>query len=446
MFSAIISYFKPAPAIERITDLKLLTRSYRKWRVRAFLGAYIGYMGYYVTRQAISPVAHLFKSANHLTDHQYGLLISSALLAYGICKFFSGMLADRGDIRKLFAFGLLFSSSINLFFGYISSFAWLLFFWTVSQMLQTIGSAACTRVFVYWFSPRERTRTWLLWDSSQTLGTMIIALLAGIILSLSKVFPWLDWRWVFIASGIWGIATSFYILLSMADTPVSVGLSPIEEYMHMRHLVICPKKEKGNYWKILCKYVLSNKYIWVLCLANFFSYFGKYVIFSWSAVFLESRFLDVATIPFIFTINPLLGSFGAITAGFVSHYLFDGECLPVGVLSFAGFAICSYLFYLYAGTQHIWITCICIGLLGFFGAAISGLLAVAVSFLTVKESAAAANGLFGIVGYAGGFFAGIGAATIKMLWNWDGVFFACVMGCMVGILLVLLVHQNVYRR
>lgn len=438
MLKKFIDWFKPLPpAAEKITDPAEIDKQYKRWRLRLFISAYIGYAMYYVTRQNLNPIAHVFKAETGITDNQFGLMVSISLIAYGVGKFISGMLADKSNIRVFLAFGLMASSVINLFFGYLTSFFLLVLFWTLNQAFQSMGFPPIARIFAYWFSPKERASKWTLWASAHTVGISIAAIIAAVILKLMDITPLVHWQYVFVLSGILGLITSFYILRNVTDTPVSVGLPPVEEYTGCQQLVTKQADEGESYWVLLRKYVLTNKYIWILSVAFLCVYFVRYVTLSWAAIFLDSRELSKASIPLIFTLNPLVGALGGITAGILTDKVFHGRCTPANVIYFILLGISAYGFYLFAGPGNLFLTCFFIAALGFFVDGPQNLINVQISLLTTKESVAAACGFCGLFGYLGGFLAGSGASFIKDHWGWAGVFNACIIACVVGVLLVM---------
>ena len=440
MFTKLLDWFKPLPpAAEKITDPAEIDKQYKRWRWKLFISAYIGYAMYYVTRQNLNPIAHVFKAETGITNEQFGLMVSISLIAYGVGKFISGMLADKSNIRVFLAFGLMASSVINLFFGYLTSFYLLVIFWTLNQAFQSMGFPPIARIFAYWFSPKERASKWTLWASAHTVGISIAAILAGLILKYMDIFPWIQWQFVFVLSGILGILTSFFILANVTDTPESVGLPPVEEYMKVEQLVVKEKSDGDSYMTLLRKYVLTNKYIWILSIAFLCVYFVRYVTLSWAAIFLESRHLSKASIPLIFTINPLVGALGGITAGFLTDKVFRGRCSPANIIYFVLLALSAYGFYIFAGPDKVFLTCFFIGAIGFFVDGPQNLLNVQISFLTTKESVAAACGFCGLFAYIGGFMAGSGASFILNHWGWAGVFNSCIVASIIGVLLVLTV-------
>ena len=50
----ILRFFKPAPYTEEIQDQEVVAKSYKHWRLRIFLGMYVGYAFYYFTRKSFT--------------------------------------------------------------------------------------------------------------------------------------------------------------------------------------------------------------------------------------------------------------------------------------------------------------------------------------------------------------------------------------------------------
>ncbi|MDR0646010.1 MAG: MFS transporter [Elusimicrobiota bacterium] len=433
MLSKLLAWFQPLPdAAVKITDQDEVKKQYRSWRIKLFISAYVGYAMYYLTRQNLSPIAHVFKTETGITNEQYGFMVSTSLIAYGIGKFLSGMLADKSNIRVFLASGLMGSSLINLFFGFLPSFPFFVFFWTLSQGFQSMGFPPIARIFAYWFTPKERASRWTLWASAHTIGITLAAVVAFIVLKTGV----LSWHFVFVIPGIIGLTTSIWLLFNLTDKPSSVGLPSIEEYSGIEAPVKKQQSEE-SYWKILFKYVLVNKYIWILSFAFLCIYFVRYVTLSWAAIFLESRNLSKASIPLIFTLNPFVGAAGGIFAGWITDKYFKGRCTPANIIYFALLAASAYCFYIFAGPDKIFLTCFFIGAVGFFVDGPQNLVNVQISLLTTKEAVAAACGFCGLFGYIGGFAAGSGASWILNNWGWAGVFNSCIVASILGVLLVM---------
>ncbi|MCL2888643.1 MAG: MFS transporter [Elusimicrobia bacterium] len=448
----LVSLFKPmSDAQLPLTDEQQIKKTFRKMRIKMFFAMYLGYVMYYFTRKNIAPVANVFKEQAGITIAQYGLMGTIAYGAYGVGKFISGMLADRCNLRFFMATGLFLSSVINLFFGFIHTFWIMAFFWGASNAAQSMGFPPVSRGLVTWFSSKERATKWTLWSSAHTVGTAGVAILAGALLLLVNakftlfghqivMADYISWRSVFYVPGILGILTSLYLMKALIDKPECCGLPAVDKYHNCEAPTIKTKDEQ-SYWDILKKYVLKNPYVWYLSIAYIFIYYIRFATLDWSTIFLSDvKHMDAGSLPFLYSIMPLIGMFGGIFGGWAADKFFNGRCSPINI----GFLICLvfvvYGFYLFSGPQNIPVTAFFLGAVGFFVDGPQNLVGgVQVSRITVKESIGAACGFSGMFGYFGAMLSGSGAAFIIKHWGWQGLYASCAISAFISMLLVALV-------
>ncbi|MDR0292139.1 MAG: MFS transporter [Elusimicrobium sp.] len=445
----LLSLFRPLPdAPEKIKDEKEIKRLYRRMRIKMFFSMYLGYVAYYFTRKNVAPIAHIFMNESGLTIEQYGWMGTIAYLTYGIGKFLSGMLSDKSNLKAFMACGLFVSSIVNLFFGYIHTFWILAFFYGVNNAFQSMGFPPVARGLVTWFSSKERATKWTLWSSAHTVGTTGVAWLAGgLLLLVAAKFTlggktivmadYISWRSVFYVPGIIGIITSVHLFYSLVDKPSNLGLPDIETHSGS---VAPTRAEKAEmpYWEVLKKYVLKNPYLWSLAIAYVFIYYIRFVTLDWATIFLgEVKNMDKNSLPFLYSIMPLIGTFGGIFSGWLADKFFNGRCAPVNIIFLFILIFAVYAFYLYSGPEHILLTAVLLGAVGFFVDGPQNLAGgVQVSRITVKESVAAACGFSGMFGYFGATLSGRGAAYIISHYGWSGLYFSCAVSAFLAIFFV----------
>jgi OPA family glycerol-3-phosphate transporter-like MFS transporter len=83
---------------------------------------------------------------------------------------------------------------------------------------------------------------------------------------------------------------AFYIYNRLCDTPQSEGLPPIEEYNndYPEGMEDHEDRERELTMKeLLFHYVLTNKYVWLLAFANFFTYIARYSMLDWGPMYLR---------------------------------------------------------------------------------------------------------------------------------------------------------------
>jgi sugar phosphate permease len=422
---------KPLPNAQNpIKDEREIAKKYKYWRIKMFFGMYVGYVVYYFTRKNLSYAAPSFISELGVTKMEFGILGSTMYVTYGIGKFLSGMLADRCNIRAFMAFGLIGSSIINLFFGFLPSLPMLTFFWGVNGALQSMGFPPVAKGLVYWFSPSERATKWTLWSSAHTVGTALVGILAGCCIAAGH------WKAAFYIPGILGLIVGIGLLFALTDKPSSVGLPPVEEY----HNDILPiKKQSGlTHWQTLTKYVFGNPYLWALAIAYIFVYFVRFATLDWSTIFMTERGIAADRAAYLLVFMPFIGSLGGISAGWLADRLFKGRCAPINIVYL--FLLIFSLWGMYKFTDaetSWWVIALFLSLVGFFVDGPQNLVGgVQASRITVQESVSAATGFTGMFGYIGAFLSGIGAAFLIERWGWYGIFVACGISCVAAMLFI----------
>ncbi|MDR1259794.1 MAG: MFS transporter [Endomicrobium sp.] len=426
MLLKFINWIKPMPDAKiQLTDEKEIAKKYRAWRIRMFLGMYIGYMFYYFTRKNISYVAPLFINELNLTKVSFGVLNSAMAIAYGVGKFLCGMIADKCNTRTFMAFGLIGSSIVNLFFGFLPSLPILVFFWGLNGGFQSMGFPPVAKALVYWFSQNERGTMWTLFGSARMCGVTLIGILASFFIAINH------WRAVFYIPGIIGIITGIGMLFVLTDTPSSIGLPAIEVFRKD----IPPLKKQGNLsrWQVLTKYVFCNKYIWFIAIASTFMYFIRFATLDWSAIFMVERGIHPKTAASLLVLTPLLGTLSGVSSGYICDKFFKSRCVPISIVCLSLLIGSLWGMYHFTNSQTpLWIVGLFLSLVGFF---IEGpqcvALGVLLSRLTLQESAAAALGFSGMFQYLGTFLSGIGAALIIEKYGWHGIFVTCGIFCII---------------
>lgn len=137
-----IGFLKPAKYIEPIT--KDVDNTYKSYRLRMFLVAYIGYMAYYFVRSTLALAKpELIKDGFSMS--QVGLLGSALAVAYGLSKFIMGNVSDRSNPRYFLAMGLILSAGCNFLMPNFLSFSVLFVLMLLNGWVQGMGWPPCGR-------------------------------------------------------------------------------------------------------------------------------------------------------------------------------------------------------------------------------------------------------------------------------------------------------------
>lgn len=429
----IFAFLQPAPHCERL-PADQIDSSYKKYRYQNFLGIFIGYATYYLLRGNFSlAIPYLIKDG--YTKTQLGLVSSALLVAYGISKFIMGNLSDHSNPRYFIATGLTISILVNMMLGCsvwaTSSLVVMYLLMFIGGWAQGMGAPPCYRTVAHWFAPSERGRVMSIWNVSHNIGASLLCLISMAAISL------LTWRSIFYLPSLIAIVLTMVILILMCDTPQSVGLMPIEEYSKettvnkTNDIAIDSEKELSGK-EIIFKYVIVNKHVWFLAMANVFVYFIRYGVSSWAPTYLTEvknlainrSFLGPAT-------YEIAGIIGILLCGFLSDKLFKGNRAIVSIICMILVGLGIILYWLSHSQVSIYFALLLIGMF-IYGPVM--LVGVQVLDIMPKKAVGTTIGLLGLFGYWGGTIAataGFGCLVDHL--GWDGGFIILMVSSILAI-------------
>lgn len=407
---------------------------YSQYRMRVFIGIFIGYAGYYLVRKNISLMIPSLEEAYGYSKSQQGLILGATSLCYGLSKFMMGWVSDRSNAKVFLTLGLLGSALISCAYGLFpalfSSYALLIVLMGLNGWFQGMGWAPCGRVMVHWFSVGERGSKMAVWNVAHNVGQSIPALFVslGAVALIGQSAPML-------IPGMCALVVAGLSYYFVEDTPASVGLPPVEEYKgekpqtherHSRHLT--PRQE-------FYYYVLYNKYLWYLALANLFIYLARYAVIDWLPIYLiQERHFSPELAGFSYSLYELAGIPGTLLCGWMSDRYFQGRRAPAGVLFMVLVSIVLYIYWFLPNDQVVLIN-FCVLALGFliYGPVmLVGLHAIDLVPKSVAGTAAGFTGLFGYVG--GATCANALFGWIVDSYGWNGGFILLFFSCAAAIL------------
>ena len=412
----LFDWFKPAPYKPEMTDAAQVKQRYKYWRLRVFVGMYVGYIFYYFTRKSFTFAMPALMLDLGFSKSDLGILGSILSITYGGSKFLSGILSDRANPRFFMGIGLMLTGVFNICFGLSSSLGFFALFWGVNGWFQGWGWPPCARLLTHWYSQKERGTWWGFWNTSHSVGGALIPLIAAFCAQ-----SW-GWRFALYVPGALCILIGFFVMFCLRDTPQSLALPPIEKYKNDYPTANKEQEKEVSMKEILFKFVLKNRYIWQLAVAYFFVYIIRTAINDWSVLYLvETKgfsLLTAGACVFWFEIG---GIFGSLAAGWASDKIFSGKRGPINVIfSLAVIFALSALWLAPAGSALIgFVVMFAIGFL-IFGPQM--LIGMAAAELSHKKAAGTATGFVGWIAYLGAATAGYPLGKMAQEWGWYGFF------------------------
>lgn len=393
MLKSILNFYRvsqPRPCNgESLSDQK-----YRLKRLQwsTFLAATFGYGLYYVCRLSLNVVKKTIVDEGIFSETELGIIGAVLFFTYAVGKFTNGFMADRSNINRFMATGLLVTALINLCLGFVNSFILFAILWGISGWFQSMGAASCVVGLSRWFTDRDRGSFYGFWSASHNIGEAMTFIVVASIVSA------LGWRYGFMGAGLVGLIGALIIWRFFHDSPQSEGLPAVN--------APAEKKEKNaletEEFNRAQKAVLRNSAIWILAFSSAFMYISRYAVNSWGVFYLEAQkgysTLDAS---FIISISSVCGIVGTMFSGVISDKFSGGRrnapALIFGLMNV--FALC--LFLLVPGV-HFWLDALAMILFGLgIGVLIcflGGLMAVDIA---PRNASGAALGVVGIASYIG---------------------------------------------
>jgi MFS transporter, OPA family, glycerol-3-phosphate transporter len=296
--------------------------------------------------------------------------------------------------------------------------------------VQGMGYGPCTRGLSHWYSAKERGTIFGVWNVSHNIGGGIAGYLAA------KCADMWGWQSAFYVPGIIAMLGAIYLFWRMRDTPQAEGLPPVEEFKND-----WPQHEKEtheqelSFKEMFLKYILPNKMLWVLAIANMFVYIARYSMVDWGPTYLkEVKGASLTEGGFSTTVIEFAGALGMLSMGWLSDKL-GGRRGRVSVIAMIPLVL-AFAAIRIVPADMLWLDMMLFGVIGFcvyVPVMFSGVMSLD---LTSKKAVGTAAGFVGFFGYVGRVIQGKGLGWISQNYGWDAGLWAVLISA--GIAMVLL--------
>ncbi len=437
----------PAYKPER-TDAKVNSDYWSK-RLQVFIGIFIGYAGFYLVRKNFSMAIPEMEPFGFGKD-ELSIVLSMNAIAYALSKFLMGSVSDRSNARVFLPLGLILSSLAMMFmivpmvaFGPENKV------WAIALMAVInfaigwfggMGWPPCGRVMTHWFSVKERGTWMAIWNCAHNVGGALIGPMAAYgamwfgcwFFGQNTEYYFLVGTYIFPSAVAILVAILAYILIR--DTPQSCGLPSVEKWRNDYPQNYSAKSETVLSTKeIFFKYVLNNKLLWYIAIANAFVYMIRYGCLDWAPTLLKEQYnFDIKQAGWAYFAYEAAAIPGTLICGWLSDYLFKGRRALPTALFMVIVAAALGLYWYSSTTGHFTLAMISLIAIGFFIYGPVMLIGVQALDLAPKNAAGTAAGLTGFFGY---FFGTallanmlIGFVAEHAGWNWTFVLLLAACG------------------
>ncbi|MDM5190832.1 MFS transporter [Bacillus sp. DX4.1] len=433
------NWLKAPPAIERLPK-HMIDKLYMILRIRVLVGISVGYAAYYLVRSNFTLSSTYLMKDYGFSTAEIGLLGSVTAIIYGFSKFFMGNLSDKAHAQRFIAVGLFLSGLVNICFGFVSSFGMIVTLLVFNGIVQGMGAPPCSIVMTKWFSKKERGTKTGLWNISHNIGAMLVPPLVGLGVGIFGENHWQGG--VFTFPAIIAMVIAVLVWINGKDTPESVGLPPIDEYRNdYENLEKADNASKMSPKEILVKYVLKNKFVWYLCIANAFVYLIRFGVINWVPIYLTTvKGFTKTEAHAAFSIFEAAAIPSSLIVGFLSDKLFKGKRMPLCIISMAGVVIGTLVYW---QATNILVVSIAVSIIGCLIYVPQFLIGLSAMELVPKFAVGTTVGMCGLFGYVGGSLvanAAIGIIVDRS--GWDGCFILLLAGGILSTVFLFIVQRG----
>lgn len=423
-------------------------KSFSHWQWRIIISSMIGYSMFYFVRKNFSFAMPALGAEYGITNTSFGIILSLVGIIYGVSKFVNGVIADRANARWHMALGLGVCVVLNFIFGWSDKISALITGQTggpdfvntmviimaillvLNNIFQGCGAAPCNRLLVYWVPPKELATKTTIWNTSHSIGAGIVSVLCGYIIARTG-----DWRLCFFIPAAIAAIGVVFIILTIRDTPTSVGLPEIEN----TKTEIDDNDSPEAFRKFIRKMVFKNPIIWVLAVADLFVYVVRFAVLDWGPTFLQNRAnpLSPELAGWTIAIFEIAGCVGMLCAGWISDHVFDGKAHRVCAIEMALVAICMIILHFLPDSASPILVLLVLSAAGFFLYGPQALLGVTAFKQATKKASATAVGFIGLMSYASVLVTGVGLGWFSDHYGWDNLYILMAGFAMIGFLLII---------
>ena len=418
-------------------------KSFKYWQWRVIICSMIGYAMFYFVRKNFSFAIPLIQQEYPgITKAQFGAIFSIGGIIYGISKLVNGVIGDRTNARWHLVLGLGVCVAVNFLFGltgrlttmvtgvaegpdFIGCFVTIMsVLYIINQIFQGCGFAPCNHLMVSWVPPHELATKMSIWNVSHSVGAFVAAVICGYLTSWQMCF------WVPACISLVGI---FFIIVTLRDTPKSVGLPELPKVEG--EIDDEKSADKREFRRFLIRKVFLSPIVWILATTDLFVYVVRFAILDWGPSMLKDMGLSQAFSGWTVAIFEVAGCLGMLAAGYVSDRFFHSRAQRVCAIEMALVAVCLVALHFIQDMHSPVLFLIVLALAGFFVYGPQALLGVIASNEVSKKAASSAVGIIGFMSYLSTLITGYPLGKFADTFGWHPIFIlmtvVALIGCMV---------------
>ncbi|HEX7903925.1 MAG TPA: MFS transporter [Chitinophagaceae bacterium] len=297
-----------------IDKTKSTIRDFRKWKVynyrwRIVLLLFFATTINYLDRSVLSILAPALQKQYKWSEVEYGYIVTTFQMAYGLGVVFAGKLLDKYGTRIIMAFAIVIWSTAGILHALAStaiSFAIARFFLGLGE---SANFPAAIKTVAEWFPKKERALATGIFNSGSNIGAIVSPLLCPLIAI------YFGWQWAFVITGMLGFIWLIF-WLKMYSIPAENNKVTPEEIRHIHS-----DNDEVNE-TISWTQVVFRKETLVICLARFLTDPVWWFFLYWLPKFLDKQYhISLMQMGLPLIVIYLCADLGGIAGGWISSSL-----------------------------------------------------------------------------------------------------------------------------
>jgi ACS family hexuronate transporter-like MFS transporter len=290
-------------------DIAKINKTNFRWVIVALL--FFATTVNYFDRFLMGVMAPFLEQEIGWTELEYGYIVFSFQIAYGIGTLLAGYIIDRLGTRwgfplavGLWSIASMMHAAARSWFGFALA--------RLGLGLSEAGNfPAAIKTVAEWFPKKERALATGLFNGGSNVGAILAPVLIPVIIAALD-----SWKWVFILSGFLGFFWMIFWLIFYKNPRESRYVN------HAEIMYIEEGEGESDKSSISWMKLLKFRQTWAVALGKLFADPVWYFYLFWGAKFLNSKFgIDLKELALPLVIIYVVADLGGIAGGAVSSFL-----------------------------------------------------------------------------------------------------------------------------
>lgn len=301
-----------------------------RWRKRILGTLWLSYALMYLGRVNMAMALPFIEQKFGWSTITLGLISGSFFWVYALGQLINGTLGDHLSARWFVFVGLVGTAAMNLGFGLSQTFGWMVLFWSLNGVFQSMGWGPILKTASNWTRPAERNKVSAFLGTTFVLGSLVSWYLSGQILGRLA-----HWELVFwIPSLILGIQSLLWVAL-IRDHPADLGLTIPESGTNSRQ----QRPPLRAYARDTLVFLRQPRFLFLASITIIQGMIKDGINLWTPSLLMQSHNQSIGVAAIYALLIPAFGFLGVLLATWLNHKLRGNDDLTITLLFLLGVGV-----------------------------------------------------------------------------------------------------------